>query len=59
MKLENLNLVELNAQEQKETEGGFLGLLLVAVPFVVAAAATIGVAGNFQEGYHAGVKDKP
>jgi lactobin A/cerein 7B family class IIb bacteriocin len=29
MKLENLNLVELNAQEMKETEGGFLPLIAV------------------------------
>ena len=58
MKLDKLNLVELNAQEQKETEGGLLGFLLVAVPFVVAAVAGIGIAGSAQQGYNAGVKDK-
>ncbi len=36
MNLENLNLVELNAQEMKETEGGFiieffLGLIVGAI----------------------------
>ena len=29
MNLDNLNLVELNTQEMKETEGGFLPLLVV------------------------------
>jgi lactobin A/cerein 7B family class IIb bacteriocin len=29
MNLENLNLVELNAQEQKEVDGGFLPLIVV------------------------------
>lgn len=28
MNLENLNLVELNAQEMKEIEGGFLDLII-------------------------------
>jgi len=58
MNLSSLNLVELNAQEQKETEGGFFGLLLVAAPFVVAAVAAVGIAGSYQQGYNAGVKDK-
>lgn len=31
MNLENLNLVELNAQEMKETEGGFWLTLLVVL----------------------------
>ncbi|WP_445710300.1 class IIb bacteriocin, lactobin A/cerein 7B family [Flavobacterium sp.] len=31
MNLENLNLVELNAQEVQEIEGGFLPLLLICV----------------------------
>ena len=30
MNLENLNLVELNAQEKQETEGGFLGFMIAA-----------------------------
>ena len=29
MNLDNLNLVELNAQEMKEVEGGFFGFLVV------------------------------
>ena len=29
MNLENLNLVELNAQEKRETDGGFLPLVAV------------------------------
>ncbi|MGK0211670.1 MAG: hypothetical protein ACI9D4_002004 [Polaribacter sp.] len=32
MNLENLNLVELNAQEVQETEGG----ILILIPFAVA-----------------------
>ena len=31
MNLENLNLVELNAQEVREIEGGIIGWLLAAV----------------------------
>jgi lactobin A/cerein 7B family class IIb bacteriocin len=31
MNLENLNLVELNAQEVQETEGGFIPLVLLGV----------------------------
>ena len=37
MNLENLNLVELNAQEMKETEGGFLLTLLFAAIFTTLA----------------------
>ena len=31
MNLDNLNLVELNAQEVQEVEGGFLPLLVVII----------------------------
>lgn len=31
MNLENLNLVELNAQESQEVEGGMLQLILAAI----------------------------
>lgn len=41
MNLENLNVVELNAQEMQNTDGGFLGILLtVAVVALVIWAAT-------------------
>ena len=36
MNLDNLNLVELNAQEMKETEGGFWGLLIVGIILLAA-----------------------
>ncbi len=37
MNLENLGLVELNAQEVKEVQGGFwLGLLILAVSIAIA-----------------------
>jgi VIT1/CCC1 family predicted Fe2+/Mn2+ transporter len=59
MNLENLGLVELNAQEVKETEGGILPLLaLLIAPATVALAASAvvvlaaGVAGSFQAGYN-------
>ena len=44
MNLENLGLVELNAQEVQEVEGGFwLGLLLlVAIAIIAYCAATDG-----------------
>ena len=58
MDLEKLNLVELNAQEIQETEGGLLGLLILAAPWVGAGAAWIGIAGSAQQGYNAGKKDK-
>ncbi len=37
MNLENLGLVELNAQEVKETEGGILPLLILVVVAVLAS----------------------
>jgi lactobin A/cerein 7B family class IIb bacteriocin len=37
MNLENLNLVELNAQEMKETEGGFLPLLIIGVALLLTS----------------------
>lgn len=47
MNLENLNLVELNAQEVNETEGGFLPL-----PWLIAGAVIVGVAAvGFYNGY--------
>jgi len=58
MNLEKLNLVELNALEKQETEGGLFGFLLLAAPFVVLAVAVAGVAGAYQQGHAAGVKDK-
>ena len=39
MNLEKLNLVELDAQEVQETEGGFLCFL----PWLVAGAVIVGV----------------
>ena len=35
MNLENLNLVELNAQEVEETEGGFIPLLIAAAALLL------------------------
>lgn len=56
MNLENLNLVELNAQEAKDTEGGLLWLLAVPATVAVAAAGVTllaaGVAGSFEAGYN-------
>jgi lactobin A/cerein 7B family class IIb bacteriocin len=39
MNLENLNLVELNAQEVKETEGGFLPLLIIGAALLLSSCA--------------------
>jgi lactobin A/cerein 7B family class IIb bacteriocin len=36
MNLDNLNLVELNAQEVQEVEGGFIPLLLLAACLVLS-----------------------
>ena len=47
MNLEKLNLVELDAQEVKETDGGFIPL-----PWLVAGAVIVGVAAlGFYNGY--------
>ncbi|WP_298140233.1 hypothetical protein [Flavobacterium sp.] len=51
MNLENLNLVELNAQEVKETEGGLFGLDDLVVGVLVGAAVQImGDWENFEAG---------
>ena len=57
MNLEKLNLVELNAQELKETEGGFWPAIIIGA--LVGAALTqdldnLGAA--FNSGYNAGTK---
>ncbi|WP_445710292.1 class IIb bacteriocin, lactobin A/cerein 7B family [Flavobacterium sp.] len=40
MNLENLNLVELNAQEVQETEGGFLPLLIIGAALLLTGCAS-------------------
>ena len=42
MNLEKLNLVELNAQEVKETEGGLLPLLVLLTYDAICLAALAG-----------------
>lgn len=57
MNLEKLNLVELNAQEVQETEGGFWGAIIVGA--LVGAALTQDLdrlKSAFMEGYNAGKK---
>ena len=44
MNLENLNLVELSAQEVQEVEGGILPVLLVYFGYGFAAGFAAGVA---------------
>jgi lactobin A/cerein 7B family class IIb bacteriocin len=39
MNLDNLNLVELNAQELQEIEGGFLPLLIIGAVFLLSGCA--------------------
>lgn len=49
MNLKNLNVAELNAQEVKETEGGFIPLIILGVtysaPTVAAAIGACFIAG--------------
>jgi lactobin A/cerein 7B family class IIb bacteriocin len=59
MNLENFGLVELNAQEVQEIDGGilpFLALLIAPATVALAAAAVVvlaaGIAGSFQAGYN-------
>ena len=40
MSLENLNLVELNAQEVQEVEGGFLPIALIVAFYLLHPLAT-------------------
>jgi len=40
MNLENLNLVELNAQEVQEVEGGFLPLVIVVAWYLLGPMGT-------------------
>jgi lactobin A/cerein 7B family class IIb bacteriocin len=50
MKLENLNLVELNAQEVQEVDGGFIPLVICGVYFsakvVACAMGAAAIAGT-------------
>jgi hypothetical protein len=39
MNLNNLNLVELNIQEAKETDGGFLPLLILGACLLISSCA--------------------
>ena len=45
MNLENLNLVELNAQEKREVDGGFLPILVVYGCWAVMVGCSIVAAG--------------
>ncbi|UZT97515.1 hypothetical protein ODZ84_20420 [Chryseobacterium fluminis] len=54
MKLENLNLVELNPKELHETEGGWI------IPVVVGLAlSAINNWGDIREGWHDGGTGHP
>ena len=56
MNLEKLNLVELNAQEVKETEGGILPLIGLAIAYTYQAALVgalaVGVVASYEMGYN-------
>lgn len=54
MKLQNLNVVELNAQEMKETEGGFWGSLAKAVGGAIIGALACQDWGKLRDAYNAG-----
>jgi hypothetical protein len=57
MNLDKLNVVELNAQEAQETDGGLLILLGLLVPYAIQATVVTGlaagIAGSFQGAYKA------
>jgi hypothetical protein len=56
MNLEKLNLVELNAQEVQETEGGIFGLDDLVIGVLVAAAAQV---MSDWENFEAGLNGHP
>ena len=58
MSLENLNLVELNAQEVKEVEGGFWGYVVSAIAYFCVETATNPSASSnaLSAGFNAGNK---
>jgi hypothetical protein len=40
MDLKNLNLVEMNSQEMRKTEGGFLGYVIAALAYFLVESGT-------------------
>jgi lactobin A/cerein 7B family class IIb bacteriocin len=54
MKLENLNLVELNAQEVKEVEGGIFPIIILGCAITAKKAAIIAACGIFAAGVYSG-----
>lgn len=59
MNLKNLNVVELNAQEAKNTEGGFLPYLLAVVGYIVVESMTNpkSSTNSLTQGYNNNVKN--
>ena len=53
MNLEKLNLVELNAQEVQETEGGLLPLIIIGAALLLSscAARKVEVDAKYREQY--------
>lgn len=53
MNLENLNVVELNAQEVQETEGGLLPLIIIGAALLLSscAARKVEVDAQYNEQY--------
>ena len=58
MSLENLNLVELNAQEVQSVDGGFIPLIVAAVSYFCIESITNPVSSNnsLLAGFNAGNK---
>jgi lactobin A/cerein 7B family class IIb bacteriocin len=54
MNLENLNLVELNAQEVQEIEGGFLPLLIIGAALLLSSCAATKPVVNHQQAHNNG-----
>lgn len=54
MNLKNLNVVELNSQEAKKTEGGWIHLLIAAVGYMVVESMTNpkSSSNNLTQGYN-------
>ena len=53
--LQNMNVTSLSMREMKETNGGFIGIILLGlVQIAVVGTLALGIVGNYERGYDQG-----